>query len=135
MDNGIMKTQQSPRRAPQSTQKRGLYFRRWAGLIGAGLLIMWGGLSGCGDAVDKPEDCTSVEYYNEATKLCTPCAAAVVPTCEPGCGFVIARDDNSCPIAECAAECRCEEGAFFSDETLSCVACAQADMELLICAE
>lgn len=130
-----MKTHQSPRRTLESSRYRGPWRRRWAGLFGAGLLIMWGGFSGCGDAVDKPEDCTSVEYFNEATKLCTPCAAAVVPTCEPGCGFEIVRDDNNCPVAQCAAECRCGEGEFFSDDTLSCVGCAEADIDLLICAE
>lgn len=131
-----MQSNQTSGLAPQFSRAGGAWGRRALRLAGVGLvLVSLGALAGCGDAVDNPEDCTSVEYYNEATKLCTPCAAAVVPTCEPGCGFVIARDENSCPIAQCAAECRCEGGEFFSDDTLSCVACAEADIELLICAE
>lgn len=109
------------------------WFRSFAGVVLVGFAL--GAAVGCGDATDSPEDCTGVEYYNEATQLCTACPAAVEPDCQPGCGFEIVQDDNSCPVAQCASECRCEQGEFISEDNLSCVACAESTVELLICAE
>ncbi|TDP77352.1 hypothetical protein [Bradymonas sediminis] len=122
--------------APESIPTVGSRVRRAAPFARVLLMVLaLVAFAGCGDAVDKPEDCTSVEYFNDATKLCTACPAAVEPKCEAGCGFEIVRDDNSCPVAQCASQCRCESGEFFSDDTLSCTACAEATVELLICAE
>lgn len=136
LEHGIMQSNLRSRVAGESIIAGRPWFYRALGL--AGVLLLLGvltALSGCADAVDNPEDCTSVEYFSEATKLCTACPAAIEPKCEPGCGFEIVRDENSCAVAECASECRCEEGEFFSDDNLSCVACSEAPVDLLICAE
>jgi hypothetical protein len=79
---------------------------------------------GCGEATDSPEDCTEAEYFDEANEQCVACPAVVAPQCRPGCGFYIVEDERrGCPVAECAVECLCEQGQFFSDESLACESC------------
>lgn len=108
-------------------------WRVWVALLGLCVgAATWGG---CGDAEDKPEDCRVGEYYHESQKLCVACAAPVEPTCEAGCGFRIVADDNGCPVSECAAQCQCEAGEFFSSATFSCESCATATNPPALCAQ
>lgn len=83
--------------------------------------------AGCGEATDNPEDCTEAEYFDEANEQCVACPAVSAPQCRPGCGFRIVEDERrGCPVAECAVECLCEDGQYFSDQTLSCESCDSA---------
>ena len=85
------------------------------------------GVAGCGDPTDRPEDCTSNEFFDEARKLCVTCLAVPQPVCDEGCGFEIVPDpDTQCPSAQClaGAECgRCAELEYFDAGTLLCEPC------------
>lgn len=88
-------------------------------------------ISACGDPTDKPEDCTDGQYFDQVRKLCFTCPALRTPECTPGCGFVIAtNEDDGCPESACvdAETCDlCPDEQFFSDATLQCEACVEVD--------
>lgn len=97
--------------------------RKLAVVFAVVFLFFGGYLAACGDGNDDPADCTSDQYYNEASGRCTVCGAVEEPECREGCGFSIERDERGCPAARCAATCDlCGEGEVFSEESLHCVA-------------
>ncbi len=83
-------------------------------------------LSACGDPTDRPEDCTTNQYFDESRKLCVTCAAIRQPVCDQGCAFEITLDRNDCPVANCLVgdACNtCDPGEYFDSETLACQTC------------
>ena len=79
---------------------------------------------GCSDPKDRPQDCTTSEFFDEIDELCKSCPALQEPL---GClGRITTRkDDRGCPESICVEE-RCPEGTLFEDTSLSCepVTCA-----------
>lgn len=73
-------------------------------LIASVVLVVMTGVS-CGEATDKPEDCTDNEYFDEGRELCRTCPAIAEPTCREGCGFAVESDSRGCAVAVCALDC------------------------------
>lgn len=94
-------------------------------IVGFGLIAS---LSACGDPTDRPQDCSSLEYYDEVDRLCVSCPALTEPDCREGFGYVIQADERDCPAVSCAESVTCPEGQEFSLETLSCeVVCGASE--------
>lgn len=94
-------------------------------IAGLGLITS---LSACGDPTDRPQDCSSLEFYDEADRLCVSCPALVEPDCREGFGYVVQDDDRGCPAVSCSESVTCPVGQEFSLETLSCeVACGASE--------
>ena len=116
-------------------------FRQRLSLLGPGLLVVAlvlgaASLAACGEAAEDPDDCVAGEFFDDGIERCVACPAIVEPECRPGCGFRIVEDNRGCPAAECAEQCDiCEAGEFFSEDSLSCEACAEANDPPAICAE
>ena len=92
------------------------------------LFFLYSFLVSCGltsaDDTETERDCTSSEYFIESRERCVPCPSVVEPSCRPGCGFEIRRDENNCRYAACVLECnRCPDGEFFSGKSWTCETC------------
>ena len=78
-------------------------------------------LTACGEATDRPQDCSADEFFDEADSQCTSCPALTIPGCREGCAILVSSDDRGCPEASCDLSCdACPQGSSFSLETLSC---------------
>ena len=83
---------------------------------------------GCSDPKDRPQDCTTSEFFDEVDELCKSCPALVEPQ---GCTgrITIQKDSRGCPESVCVSqdEMRCPEGTVFETSSLSCepVKCGQ----------
>lgn len=62
----------------------------------------------CGEPTDRPEDCDSNEYFDDARKLCFVCPAPTEPTCDLGCGITLTTDSRGCAAVECLVGDQCE---------------------------
>ena len=78
-------------------------------------------IAACGEAVDRPQDCSANEFFDEADSQCKSCPALTIPGCREGCSILVSSDDRGCPEASCDLTCdACPEGTSFSLETLAC---------------
>lgn len=80
----------------------------------------------CAEPTDRPEDCSTNQFFDEARKLCVTCPAITAPECADGCGFEIEADQQGCPVAVCmyGDDCdHCDEREYFDARTLTCEAC------------
>ena len=76
---------------------------------------------GCSDPKDRPQDCTTSEFFDEVEELCESCKALREPRNCTG-RITVRKNKLGCPEAVCVAEQdkRCPQGTAFQEVSLSC---------------